>query len=224
MNRKGLVVPILLCGALLAALPAAAEEIDRLIAAVNGNVITDGDLNLARNLNALYLFGRSRVPLSREQEIDRLIELELLRQELENFPIAPADQTTIESRLGELRSGYAEIGGLDTILHRLGLQYPELVDYVRLQASIWRFVDLRFRPFVSVSADEVKTYYRDELVPKLQQSGAAVPPPSEVSGRIEEILREQKVNSALDQWIQDVRRHSRIEFFADQESAPEQSR
>jgi peptidyl-prolyl cis-trans isomerase SurA len=223
MKRKELAILIPLCGALLAALPAVAEEIDRLIAAVNGRVIVEGDLNLARNLNALYLFGQSRVPLSRGQETDRLIELELLRQELENFPIAPADQTTIEARLAELRSGYAEVGGLEAMLRRVGLQYPELVDYVRLQASIWRFVDLRFRPFVSVSADEIKAYYGDTLVPKLRQGGATVPPLPEVSSRIEEILREQKVNSALDQWIQDVRRHSRIEYFAE-ESAPEQSR
>jgi hypothetical protein len=48
---------------------------------------------------------------------------------------------------------------------------------------------------------------------QLQKSGIELPPLIHVSNKIETILREEKINDALDQWIKEVRRNSRIEFF-----------
>jgi hypothetical protein len=191
------------------------EEVDRVLAAANGKVITESDLRIARNLNALLLFGKKEPggEASRQEQISRLIDLELIRQELTSFPLDPGEQSGIEALVEELKEGYAEIGGLAPLLRRLGLQAEELQDYLRLQASILRFVNLRFRPFVSVSQDEVRAYYRDKLAPKLQAAGAPVPPVEEVSSKIEDVLKEEKVNAALDGWIKELRSHSRIEYF-----------
>jgi hypothetical protein len=201
---------------------AGGEEVDRLLAAVNGRVITEGDLKLAANLNALLLLGQSTEARSHEGELARLIDLELLRQELENFKIAPADEKGIQQRLDDLIQAYAEIGGLRALLSRLGLQQPELEDYLRLQTSILRFVDLRFRPFTpDPEQKEIDDYYRKTLVPRLMEAGAAVPALNEVSANIAQILKEQKVNTALEQWVSDVKRHSRIEFFRADDVPPE---
>jgi hypothetical protein len=74
-------------------------------------------------------------------------------------------------------------------------------------------VDFRFRPFVSVSEEEIKKYYETRLIPQLQKAKLEIPALPQVSTRIEEILREEKVNALLDQWIKEVRRNSRIENF-----------
>jgi hypothetical protein len=192
---------------------AQAREVDRLLAAVNGKVITAGDLALARNLNALVLFGNTGPEADPELALSRLIDLELLHQELSNFPMAPADEQTVQQRMEELRQGYAEIGGISVLLRRLGLQEAELESYVRLQTSIMRFVDLRFRPFVTVEPEEIDAYFRNTLVPKLRNSGAVVPALEEIASQIEAILVEQKVNESLDHWIKEARGHSRLEFF-----------
>ena len=113
----------------------------------------------------------------------------------------------------ELRQGYAEIGGLVTIMRRLGLQEDELHSHIRLRASTLRFVNLRFRPFVTITEAEIQTYYKEELTPPLIKAGAPVPAIGEVSSQITQLLTEQKVNAALEKWIQDVRSHARIEFF-----------
>jgi hypothetical protein len=76
-------------------------------------------------------------------------------------------------------------------------------------------VDFRFRPFAEVSEQEIQTYYRTKLVPPLQQAGARIPPLQEVSARIQDVLKEEKVDASLTQWIRDVRRHSRIEYYLD---------
>ncbi len=71
---------------------------------------------------------------------------------------------------------YAELGGLAPLLRRLGLQQEELESYLRLQASILRFVDLRFRPFTpDPEPAEIEAYYREHLEPALRASGAAGP-------------------------------------------------
>ncbi len=164
----------------------AAQEIDRLLAAVNGKVITEGDLTMARSLYALSQLGKAATSQRREEEIHSLIDRELIRQEMENFPIGQADensiQTYVQTRMDALKSAYAEIGGLPGLLRDLGVQENELVSYLRLRALMERFMNLRFRPFVN-AADP------DEL--------------------------EQKVNAAMDQWIEDIRNHSRIEIFSD---------
>jgi len=188
-------------------------ELDRLIAAVNGKVITAGDLKLARSLNAVVFTGNSEVPGSRSDELDRLIDLELMRQELKNFQLAPDDESKIESRLHSLRDYYAQQGGLPALLQRLGLQESELISYLRLQSSILKFVDFRFRPFVSVSEEEIQKYYGGRLREQLQKSGIELPPLAQVSARIEEILREEKMNAMLGNWITEIRRNSKIEYF-----------
>ena len=159
---------------------------------------------------------------SHEEEINRLIDRELLRQELENFPVEQGDparaqaslQAAVQAILEDLRQAYAEIGGLSALLRQLGLQEAELVSYIRLQILIVRFTSMRFDPFVTVADAEVDTYYRTKLVPELKQAGAEVPPLTEVAARIQEILREEKKNTALENWIANIRSHSRIEFYA----------
>ena len=164
---------------------ASPEEIDRLLAAVNGKVITEGDLKMARSLNALVLLGKTDANQSREKELDGLIDLELYRQEMESFPIGQADtdtiQAAVQARLDDLRNAYAEIGGLQVLLSQLGIQEAELVSYLRLQELMKRFIELRFLPFVN---------------------------PSDQEGVVG-----QKIDAAMAQWIQNLRRHSRIELF-----------
>ena len=201
----------------------AAEEIDRLLAAVNGKVITEGDLRLARNLNALVGFGRTTPPTSRAEEIDQLINRDLLRQELEHFPLQPEDQARADQRLEDLKRGYAEIGGITYIMQGLGLQEKEIEAYLALQVAMMRFIDMRFRPFVSVTPAEIEEYYRTQLVPKLRETGSRIPPPEEVSKQIEGVLIENKVGQMMDDWVQNLRQHSEIEIFDESRMNPLES-
>jgi hypothetical protein len=192
--------------------PSSAHEVDRLIASVNGVAITNGDLNLARSLNAIIFVGKTAEADSRDQEIERQINQELMRQELKNFSL-PDEADKVEARMQSLRNAYALKGGLPALLLRIGMQESELISYIQLELEIMRFVDFRFRPFITVSTEEVQAYYRDKLMAQLQKSGIELPPLIHVSNKIETILREEKINDALDQWIKEVRRNSRIEFF-----------
>ncbi len=182
----------LLLGSLLGADIARAQEIDRLLATVNGKVITDGDLTMSRALNAVIQLGKNEPAKSRPQELSRLVDLELIRQEMESFPIGQSDQSAIQSevekQLNALKNAYVEIGGLPALLLQLGLQEGELRAYLRLRVLLARFMEVRFRPYVGDAAGENV---------------------------------DEKVNAAMDQWIENMRNRSHIEFIGDSPSLPE---
>jgi hypothetical protein len=186
-----------MCGGVLKAYDARfpGQEIDRLLAAVNGKVITEWDIRTARTLTAVLELGKSQEPQSRKEELDRLIDQELIRQEMENFPIGAKEREGIENKVQEqvlsLKNAYAEIGGLPALLRQLGLREEELASHLRLIALTTQFMNIRFRPFLSAEPSEGL---------------------------------EEKLKSAMDQWIENIRNHSRIEIFANAELASEVER
>jgi hypothetical protein len=196
--------------------PVCGEEIDRLIAAVNRNVITEGDLQLANAMNAIISNDSKPFPRSRSESIKRLIDLELMRQELNNFSLSSEDESRIEERIRSLHQANSASGSLENLLSRLGLHESELRSYLQLESSILKFVDFRFRPFASVSDEEIRRYYEERLTLQLQKAKLEIPPLTEVSAKIEEILREEKINTALEHWIEDIRRNSHIESFEEE--------
>jgi hypothetical protein len=204
---------LIILAVLLFAIPVFSEEIDGLIVAVNGKVITEGDLGLAEKMNDLFLFSKSAFSRSRTEAIGKLVDLELLRQELTNFSLTQEDESKIEGRIRSLRDAHAGQGGWEIFLLQLGLQEQELRTYLRLESSILKFVDFRFRPFATVSAEEIKGYYEGKLADQLKKASVELPPLSQVASKIEEILREEKINASFDQWIGSIYRNSRIEYF-----------
>ena len=189
-----------------------------MLVAVNGKVITEGDLSVARSLNSLVFSQENGVSVSRKAEIDSLVDLELIRQELENFSLGSEDAADLEARVGKLRDRLEENGGIARLLGQLGMQESELNSYLKFQLSILDFVEYRFSPFAEVAEDEIEAYYNGIFSRQLLESGAKVPPLPGVSDRIQEILEAEKINEALEQWLTETRRNARIEYFG--EGAP----
>jgi hypothetical protein len=202
-----------------------AQEIDRLLAAVNGKVITELDLKMARTLNAVLDLGRNKPPQSRKEELDQLIDQELIRQEMENYPVPQAQiDAVVQEKTDYLRDVYVEIGGLPALLGQLGLEAAELTKKVRIIVLNEKFISLRFGPFVAVSAAEVEEYYRVKLIPDMKKRGLAAPTLAEVSPQIEVLLKEIKKSEAAAQWLENIRKNSSIELFADVSSSAEKKR
>jgi hypothetical protein len=193
-----------------------AEEIDRLLVAVNGTVITEGDLYITRNLRKLMAYGEPMDSVPPEEELNRFIDLELIRQEMRNLNVATEDEESVDAMMKELRDRYDGEEGLLRQLEKIGIQESELVSFLRLEFSIWKFVEFRFQPFApGVSSKDIEDYYNKTYVPQLRELGLEIPTLEAVSAEIEGILVEEQINTDLNQWIQDTRRNSRIEYFND---------
>ncbi len=191
-----------------------AQEIDRLLAAVNGKVITTLDLQMTRTLNAVLDLGQNKQAQSEQEELEQLIHQELIRQEMENYSIAQAQiDEVVQAKIEDLKRSYAEIGGLPALFRQLGLEPDELAERVKTIVLAEKFITLRFGPFVTVSPEEVESYYRLRLLPDLKARGIAAPPLTEVASKIEALLKEDKKTEAWLQWMDNIKNNSRIEYF-----------
>jgi peptidyl-prolyl cis-trans isomerase SurA len=202
---------------LIGVLPAqAGDVIDRIVATVNGHIILQSDWDDAVRYEA-FVGGRplDRIPPEdRKSALDRLIDQELLRQQMHaSDPQHTADEEEVATRIQEIRKQYAGAEtdqGWQAVLARYQLTQNELKGRIGLQLDVMRLVALRLRPTVNIDAKTVESYYNQELLPQLRQSGAKEIPLAEVAPKIKELLTEQKVNQLLTAWLQNLRAESQI--------------
>ena len=216
-SSKGTItVALTLLLALLALAPSAvAEVVDRIVATVNGRVILQSDLDEALCYDAL-LSGRSLVDFTdddRRATLDRLIDQELLREQMKSADFPHATDTEVSARIADARKQYPQAvtdESWRSLLTRYHISEKELFAHVRQQVDVMRLVDARLRPAVQIDTKSIEAYYRDQFVPKLKQSGAFEVPLPEVSAKIRELLTEEKVSEMLVSWLQTLRSEGQV--------------
>jgi len=212
------VVAAALAALLVAAafLPAArAEVIDRIVATVNGHIILQSDWDDALRYEAL-LNGRALSEFTAEDRravLDRLIDQELLGEQMKSAAFQHCTAAEAAARLAEARKQYAEAAsdeGWQAVLARLQLAEKDLLTRVQTQIDLMRLVDAHLRPGVQIDSKTIEAYYRDKFVPQLKQSGAGEVSLADVRGKIRELLTEEKVNELLVSWLQTLRSESKV--------------
>jgi peptidyl-prolyl cis-trans isomerase SurA len=210
------VVLALLVSALwLAPTRVSAEVIDRIIATVNGRVILQSDWDEALCYEAL-LTNRTLAQFTdddRRAVLDRLIDQELLHEQMKSADFPHATDAEVAARVAEARKLYPQAVSSEawqTLLAKYHLTEKDLLMRVRQQIDVMRLVDARLRPAVEIDSKSIEAYYRDQFVPKLKQSGASEVPLADVSAKIRELLTEQKVSELLVSWLQTLRSEGQV--------------
>ena len=171
----------LLLSALILPAAGSAEVIDRIIATVNGHIILQSDWDEALCYEAL-LNGRALNQFTDEDRravLDRLIDQELLGEQMKSAFFEHASEAEAATRLADARKQYPEAAtaeGWQAVLARFGLAEKDLVAHVQQQIDLMRLVDARLRPAVQIDSKTIEAYYRDKFVPQLKQSGASDAP------------------------------------------------
>jgi hypothetical protein len=160
--------------------------------------------------------------LTPQRALEQLISRALIEQQMrqEDIQAAEPTQSDIDARINEIRTelpacvhaNCASNAGWKSFLaaHGITLQLVETSLHLRLQ--ILSFIELRFRQGISVSEQEIATYYHDTLVPQYTR-GEDIPPLEKVAQRIQEILLEQKVNVLFDDWLRNLRTQGEVEVL-----------
>jgi peptidyl-prolyl cis-trans isomerase SurA len=193
----------------------AAEVIDRIVATVNGRVILQSDLDEALCYEAL-LSNRALAGFTdddRRAVLDRLIDQELLREQMKSADFRHASDDEVSARVADARRQYPQAVTDDawrSLLARFHITEKNIFDHVQQQIDVMRLVDARLRPAVQVDAKSIEAYYRDQFVPKLKQAGASEVPLAEVSSKIRELLTQEKVNEMLVSWLQTLRSEGQV--------------
>ena len=199
----------------IAAVSRASEVLDRIVATVNKSIILQSDWDDAVSYEA-FTAGRPLDQLTaedRKSALDRLIDQELLREQIGSAEFPHSTDQEVAKRIEDIRKQFA---GADTeegwhaVLARYGLTEKEVKRRVALELDLMRLVDVRLRPTVSIDSKSIESYYNQELLPQLRQSGAKEVPLAEVSPRIKELLTQEKVSQLLATWLHTLRAGSEI--------------
>jgi len=191
----------------------AGEVLDRIVAKVNGHIILQSDWQDALRFDA-FVDNRPLDQLSaddRKAALDRLIDQELLREQMRSSDFQHATAAAVDRRIAGIRTEYSDEEGWQAALARYGLTEQEVRERVTLQLDLMQLVDAHLRPTVNIDAASIESYYNQELLPQLRQSGAKQPALSEVTPKIKEVLTQQKVNQLLVAWLQSLRSGSEIQ-------------
>lgn len=193
----------------------AGEILDRIVASVNGHVVLQSDWEDAIRYEAFIAGTQSNeMPGSeRNAVLDRLIDQELLSEQMHASDFQRATDAEINKRIQEVQKLYPDAStdaGWRATLNRYGLTEKELRERVALQLNLLGLVDAHLRPNVNIDGKSIESYYNQELLPQLRQSGAKDVALADVTGKIKELLTEQKVNQLLISWLQNLRSNSDI--------------
>jgi hypothetical protein len=205
----------LMVSALMPPSARAGDVIDRIVATVNGHIILQSDWDEALSYESL-LNGR---PLNqftdddRRAVLDRLIDQELLGEQMKSAFFQHASESEALARLAEARKQYPEAAtaeGWQAVLARFELSEKSLLEHVRQQIDLMRLVDAHLRPAVQIDSKTIEAYYRERFVPQLKPTAAGETPPAEVAAKIRELLTEEKVNELMVSWLQSLRSESKV--------------
>ena len=208
-----------LCSVLLlpaARVPAfAGEVIDGVVASVNRHPILRSDWEDAARFEA---FMQQR-PVTQITEADRtlalkrLIDRQLLIAQMDTATYMQPSDESLRQDLAKLRAQISH-GDDDAVWQRLlagyGLSEESLKQHLREEVRVMNFIEVRLRPNVHVNDDEIASYYKNQLIPDLQQNRGKVVPLDDVKSRIHELLTQQGIDELLDAWLHNLRQQAEI--------------
>jgi peptidyl-prolyl cis-trans isomerase SurA len=193
--------------------PAQGGEVDRVVAIVNGELILDSDVDRERRFAALLPYGEAIGPYNREAAIERLINRDLILQQVELQPGALITQQAAAKDLDTLRKSIPACGehhcetqeGWDRFLATEGFTEESLTSLWRQRMEVLAFIELRFRMGIKITPVEITEYYEKTLLPQYAAQHAKAPPESAISNRIQEVLLQERVSKLLDDWLNSLR-------------------
>ena len=198
----------------MAGVCAAQQLVDRIVATVNRQPILLSDWEVEMRYEAML--DQKPLPLGDEaarSALDRLIDQELVRQQMKSYRMAEPTPEELTARMAEVRKQIAvdnTQSQFSALLDRYGISEAELRERVTTQYAILRFIDVRLRPSIHVDQRSIEAYYNDTLAPQIRNKGEQPAPLADVAPQIEELLLQQRVDALTNDWLKDLRQQSQI--------------
>lgn len=203
-------IPVLF---LLAPALRAAETLDRIVATVNGHALLQSDWDDELRYEC-FMSGRPLRDLSQEDRqgaLNRLVDQELLREQVRSADFKPTSSEEIDKQLQALKSDYArdhESQSWSAALASYGLSEAAVRNRLQAELDQLRLVDAHLRPSIQIDASDIETYYKEEILPKFP-AGQAVSL-QQAAPKIRELLAQKKMNQLLASWLESLRAQGQV--------------
>ena len=215
MMMRRLQSAVLLVLVVLCANVCAAETIDRIVVVVDKGIILASEWEQSVRYEALLEGKDLRLVTAadRLRTLDRLIDQELLRQQIASTTYQAASAEEVAAKVNDVRRQLlpgADDATWRATLARYGLDEEDVRERVATQLDILRFIEARFRPSIRIDRRTVEAYYKNTYVPQMQARGAQSPPLAQASAGIEEVLVQQRIDDLLNAYLKNLRTQVRI--------------
>ena len=194
----------------------AGEVLDGIAATVNGHVILLSDWQEEVRYEC-FVAGRTLqevTPQDRKGALDRLIDQELLREQIGTADFKSVTPEEVEKQLGGLRNDYVRDHGAQpwsAALVTYHLTEADIKNHIALELSQLRLVDAHLRPSIQVDAAAIESYYKDHLAP--QAAGGQQTSLQQATPKIRELLTQEKMNELLSSWLESLHSQAQIRMF-----------
>lgn len=140
--------------------------------------------------------------------VDRLVDQALIRREIDLGRYAVPGPEVANGMLTAVEKQHGGRAGLDRALASYGLSRQELQAHLAWQATLLQFVEMRFRPAVQVTSEDVQKYFNQHYATKTE-SGRPIALDS-MRAQIESELTASRADEQMDQWLKDTRKQTAI--------------
>jgi SurA N-terminal domain len=212
--------PLLRCGSwikrlcfvvMLAAAPGAvtSEVLDRIVAAVGGQAITLSDLRGARALGLVESRpDAAAAELPDRSFLDRLVERELMRAEVDRFDVVIEAPEEIAQRLEFIRARFPSAEAFEQALDRLGMSRDRLHAWIEDDLRIEHYVEQRFGGAAQPTDEEALQYFQSREREFLRDGQPR--PYEEVREDVRRRLTVSRRNALVQDWVAGLRRRTTI--------------
>ena len=182
-----------------------AEIIDRVLAAVGGQIITLSDVRAALRLG-LVPPDVSQDPVA--AALQRLIDRSLMLAEVERYVPPEPDPAAVDAGVAAVRARFDDEAGFERVLKETAMSREELRRYVRDTLRLQTYLQQRFGTMADPSDDEVMRYYRENSAGFA--ADGQVRPFEEVRDAARAALTERSRDAFLREWVEGLRRRSTV--------------
>ena len=174
------------------------EVIDKVLAAVDGHIITASDMRQQRDI----LMRLNEKPVDDDKAlVQQLIDNYLIESQIADFPGIDIPDAEVDQDLQ--KSAAIE-----------GAPSQTLREAVRRRIRMRKYFEMRFGQFIHASDDDVANYYKTVFVPEAAKRGLdPVPPLEQVSDLVRSNVVQESLNHEITIWLEAIRRRSNIEVF-----------
>jgi hypothetical protein len=185
------------------------ETVDRILALVNGQVITQTDVRIARDFGLYEQGPEYPADITTEIVLQRLIDQKLVIQVTrDNVSINREEMETFLNRISE------EMGSdkFRRELDKFGMRMNDLGPYAYERILYNRILSSRFDRAVLVTLEEIQNFYETRYLPDQQNKGIEPQSMLDILDDIETILRKEKSEEQVEEWLRNLREKADIQI------------
>lgn len=202
----------------------AADVLDRVVATVNGHVILLSEWNDELRYECFMsgLKPEDVTALDQRAALGRLVDQQLLREQVRAGELKSIASDQVERQMEKVKAEVLRNSPNDSwtqLLAKYRLSEGFLKARIAAELQQLQLIDSRFRPSIQISQAEIEQYYKDQLVPRLPQSGTVNLP--DVTPRIREILVQNKMDQMLNSWLESLRSQGQVKILVANSNAPD---